>query len=170
MTRDTLDLERTADTAKDIERKDGNRDPISGALGSHPVGTGLGAAAGGIAAGAAAGTLAAGPIGTVIGAAVGAIAGGLAGKAIAEQVDPTVVDAHWRGRFDKEPYYESGMTYDDYAPGYRLGANARGQNADADFDTVEGTLATDYDNLRGQSRLDWEKAKHAARAGWNTQY
>ena len=34
------------------ERKDANRDPISGAPGSHPVGTGLGAAAGGMAAGA----------------------------------------------------------------------------------------------------------------------
>lgn len=170
MTRDTLDLERTVDTAKVADRKDANRDPISGAPGSHPVGTGLGAAAGGIAAGAAAGTLAAGPIGTVIGAAVGAIAGGLAGKAIAEKVDPTVVDSHWRGRYDKESYYESGMTYDDYAPGYRLGADARLQHGEAGFDDVENTIATDYENVRGQSRLDWEQAKHAVRAGWDTQY
>jgi outer membrane lipoprotein SlyB len=67
-----------------------NRDPITGAPGSHPVGVGIGAAVGGIAAGAAAGTLAAGPIGTVVGAAAGAIAGGLGGKAVAEHFDPTV--------------------------------------------------------------------------------
>ena len=66
-----------------------NRDPISGAPGAHPVGTGVGAAAGGIAAGAAAGSVA-GPVGTVVGAAVGAVAGGLAGKGVAEKVDPTV--------------------------------------------------------------------------------
>ena len=66
-----------------------NRDPITGAPGAHPVGTGVGAAAGGIAAGAAAGSVA-GPVGTVVGAAVGAVAGGLAGKGVAEKVDPTV--------------------------------------------------------------------------------
>ena len=170
MTRDTLDLERDAEAAKDIDSKDANRDPLTGTPGSHPIGTGLGAAAGGIAAGAAAGTVAAGPIGTVIGAAVGAIAGGLAGKAIAEQVDPTVVDSHWRDRYDQEAYYEKGMTYDDYAPGYRLGAEARQRHAGVGFDGVENTLATDYEKVRGQSRLDWEKARHAARAGWDTQY
>jgi len=81
----------------DNESKDGittqvatNLDPITGAAGAHPVGVGLGAAVGGIAAGAAAGTVAAGPLGTVIGAAVGAIAGGLGGKAVAEHFDPTL--------------------------------------------------------------------------------
>ena len=45
--------------------RDENRDPITGAPGAHPVGTGIGAAAGGVAAGAAAGTVAAGPIGAL---------------------------------------------------------------------------------------------------------
>ena len=85
---------------------DANRDPLTGTPGSHPVGTGIGAAAGGVAAGAAAGTLAAGPVGTVIGAAVGAIAGGLAGKAVAEKLDPTVVDAYWKDRYSSEPYFD----------------------------------------------------------------
>lgn len=67
---------------------DANRDPITGAPGAHPLGTGAGAAAGGM-AGAAAGTVAAGPVGTVIGAAIGAVAGGLAGKGAAEAVNPT---------------------------------------------------------------------------------
>lgn len=65
-----------------------NRDPISGAPGAHPVGTGLGAAAGGVAAGAAVGAIA-GPVGMAVGAGVGAVAGGLAGKGVAEAVDPT---------------------------------------------------------------------------------
>ena len=58
-----------------------NRDPISGAPGAHPVGTGVGAAAGGMAAGAAAGSVL-GPIGTAAGAAIGAIAGGGKGAGI----------------------------------------------------------------------------------------
>ncbi|MGH6622706.1 MAG: hypothetical protein ACREBN_01985 [Burkholderiaceae bacterium] len=153
-----------------VKRPDANRDPITGTPGAHPVGTGIGAAAGGIAAGAAAGTLAAGPVGTVIGAAVGAVAGGLAGKAIAERIDPTVVDEYWEGRFDKEPYYEPGMTFDDYAPGYRLGADARQQYADRSFDDMEAALENDYENARGTSRLDWEDAKRPVRAGWEARY
>ncbi len=149
---------------------DANRDPITGTPGSHPVGTGIGAAAGGIAAGAAAGTLAAGPVGTVVGAAVGAVAGGMAGKAVAEKIDPTVVDEHWRGRYDREEYYESGMTYDDYAPSYQLGADARQRHPGASFDEVEATLARDYESARGKSRLGWDKARRSTRAGWDTDY
>src|SRR5688500_16773609 len=95
--------------------RDANRDPITGAPGSHPAGTGLGAAAGGMAAGAAAGTVA-GPVGTALGAAVGAVAGGLAGKGIAEKIDPTVEDAYWRDNHRNEPYYQSGFSYDEYRP------------------------------------------------------
>src|SRR2546423_536055 len=90
-----------------------NRDPISGAPGAHPIGTGVGAAAGGMAAGAAAGTVA-GPIGTAIGAAVGAVVGGLAGKGIAEKIDPTLEEAYWRENYIRRPYVTQGATYDDY--------------------------------------------------------
>ena len=50
------DSERTGDTGT-------HRDPITGAPGAHPVGTGVGALLGGAAAGAATGTIA-GPIST----------------------------------------------------------------------------------------------------------
>ena len=159
------------DTTKGLDpTPDANRDPLTGAPGSHPVGTAVGAAGGGIAAGALAGTLAAGPVGTVVGAAIGAVAGGLAGKAVAESIDPTVVDTHWRGRYEREPYFESGMTYDDYKPSYQLGADARVRNTTGSFDEVEHSLARDYETVRGKSRLGWEKAKRAARAGWDTKY
>ena len=99
-----------------------NLDPISGAPGAHPVGTGLGAALGGAAAGAATGTVA-GPAGTVIGAAVGAIIGGLAGKGVAEAIDPTVEAAYWRDNFANRPYVENGSSYDDYGPAYGYGVD-----------------------------------------------
>lgn len=60
---------------------DANRDPITGAPGAHPMGTGVGAI-GGAVAGAAAGSIA-GPIGTVVGLVGGAIIDGLAGKGVA---------------------------------------------------------------------------------------
>jgi hypothetical protein len=152
-------------TSKNIP--DANRDPITGEPGSHPVGTGVGAAAGGIAAGAAAGTVAAGPIGTLVGAAAGAVAGGLAGKAVAEHFDPTAEDAYWRQNFEREPYFQNGMTYDDYGPAYRLGYESRGRYSGANFDDIDNDLMRDYENSRGTSRLSWDHAKHAVRAAWN---
>ncbi|MFA6243077.1 MAG: hypothetical protein WC655_19220, partial [Candidatus Hydrogenedentales bacterium] len=50
---------------------DENLDPLSGATGAHPLGTGVGAASAG-AAGAAIGSLA-GPIGAAVGLVAGAV-------------------------------------------------------------------------------------------------
>ena len=146
--------------------KDENRDPISGAPGAHPVGTGLGAAAGGMAAGAAVGTVA-GPVGTAVGAAVGAVVGGLAGKGIAEMIDPTAEEAYWRENYDTQPYYEQGYTYDDYHPAYRTGWEGRGRYEGRSFDEVDRELEADYRRYRGGSRLDWNRNRHAARAAWD---
>lgn len=129
-----------------VERRKGepNRDPITGAPGAHPVGTGLGAAAAGAAAGAVAGP---------IGAAVGAI-------------DPTAEEAHWSRNYEREPYYERGYTFADYHPGYRTGWEGRARYEGRTFDEVERDLEFDYARNRGKSRLDWEKNRHAARAAW----
>jgi hypothetical protein len=159
----------------DKMRDPANRDPITKAPGAHPVGVGVGAAVGGAAAGvgvaAAAATGAAtgsvaGPAGTIIGAAVGAVVGGLAGKAVAEHYDPTVEDAYWRQRHTEEPYYETPYTYDDYAPAYRLGGEARGRYAGKRYDEVEGNLASDWEGVKGSSRLSWDRARLATRAAW----
>jgi phage tail tape-measure protein len=151
---------------EDHDKRDANRDPISGAPGAHPIGTGIGAAAGGMAAGAAAGTVA-GPLGTLAGAAIGAVVGGLAGKAVGEMVDPTAEDTYWRTKYSDESYYQSGMTYDDYAPAYRTGFNGRSQHAGRKFDEVEDNLESSYNSAKGASPLSWEKAKHATRAAWD---
>ncbi|GAA0755962.1 hypothetical protein LRH25_19415 [Ideonella azotifigens] len=145
---------------------DANRDPITGAPGAHPIGTGVGAAVGGMAAGAAMGTVA-GPVGTAIGAAAGAIIGGLAGKGVAEQVDPTREDAYWRENYRDRPYVDSALAYDEYAPAYSLGHQYYSQYPDASFDDIEPQLGRDWDErYRGNSSLSWDKAKHATRDAW----
>ena len=151
---------------KDFEGKDANRDPITGAPGSHPVGTGIGAALGGAAAGAAAGSVA-GPIGTAAGAAAGAIIGGLAGKGVAEAIDPTAEEAYWQENYVREPYYEKGVAYDQYAPAYRTGYEGRAQYGTRSFEEVERDLETSYNRNKGSSGLGWDKARPAARAAWH---
>lgn len=147
-------------------RTDANRDPITGAPGSHPVGTGIGAALGGAAAGAATGTVA-GPVGTVVGAAVGAVVGGLAGKGVAELVDPTREDAYWRENFKRRPYVNRESTFDDYGPAYGYGVNAYGKYPDRSFEDVEPELSHDWNTVRGKSRLQWKDARNATRDAWD---
>ena len=147
-------------------RTDANRDPITGAPGAHPVGTGVGAIVGGAAAGAAAGTVA-GPAGTVVGAAVGAVLGGLAGKGIAESIDPTREDAYWRGHYSNRPYVPADASYNDYGPAYSYGVNSYSTYAGRDWDDVEPELSGRWNVMRGNSSLEWDRAKHATRDAWN---
>jgi uncharacterized protein (TIGR02284 family) len=141
-----------------------NLDPITREPGAHPVGTGLGAAAGGAVAGAAAGAFG-GPVGAAAGAVVGAVAGGLGGKAAAEAVNPTAEEAYWREQYNREPYYETGRTYDDYAPAYSLGWTER-ENFNT-YEEAEPRLAAQWDARRDRSTLTWPQASAATRAAWN---
>jgi phage tail tape-measure protein len=87
-----MDRTRLTDDVDPIDADSGtlsaNRDPISGEPGSHPVGTGIGAA-GGVTTGAIIGGIVGGPIGGVIGAAIGGAVGGRTGHEVAEGVNPT---------------------------------------------------------------------------------
>jgi hypothetical protein len=156
---DDKDLKRRAD------EPDANRDPLSGAPGAHPVGTGVGAA-GGAAAGAAIGS-AAGPVGTVVGGVVGAVAGGLAGKGAAEAVNPTVEEAYWRENYSSRPYVEKGDAFEQYGPAYKYGWESRPHYLGSTFDEVEPDLGREWDRVRGTSTLGWDKARHAARDAWH---
>lgn len=149
--------------AEEREDRDLNRDPITDEPGAHPVGTGVGAA-GGAVAGASAGSIA-GPAGAAVGGVVGAVVGGLAGKAAGEAVNPTREEAFWRDNYSKEPYYESGRSYDDYAPAYRLGLSGR-QRYEEPWPSVEPRLASEWDDSRENSTLEWDKATHASHAAW----
>lgn len=153
------DKNRRADTT------DENRDPLTGAPGAHPVGTGLGAA-GGAAAGAVAGSVA-GPVGAVVGGAVGAVVGGLAGKGAAEVVNPTAEEAYWRENYSGRPYVTAGTGYDEYAPAYRYGWESRGHFIGSKFEDVEGDLGREWDRVKGGSKLGWDKARFAAKDAWD---
>lgn len=149
----------------DNDKHDANRDPITGAPGAHPVGTGVGAT-GGALAGAAVGSVA-GPVGTVVGGAIGAVAGGLAGKGVGEAVNPTAEDAYWRDSHTDEPYYSDRYKYEDYSPAYRVGYENRGKYADRTWDQAEPELQADWERTKGESRMDWNDAKQATRAAWH---
>lgn len=144
---------------------DANRDPITGAPGAHPVGTGVGAV-GGAVAGAAVGAIA-GPVGAAVGLVAGAVAGGLAGKGVAEKVDPTVEDTYWRANFTKRKYVDAGAAFETYQPAYRTGYEGRGLYPGKSYEEVEADLQRNYEKSNGNSGLSWIKAKQATRDAWH---
>lgn len=145
---------------------DRNRDPLSGASGAHPVGTGAGAL-GGAAAGAAIGTVVGGPVGTAVGGVIGAVTGGLAGKGVAEAMNPTVEDGYWRENYKTRPYARAGTQYDQLQPAYRYGWESRSKHTDKDWKDVEHDLESGWDKAKGNSKIAWEEAKMATHDAWD---
>lgn len=143
---------------------DANRDPITGAPGAHPVGTGVGAA-GGAAAGAAVGAVA-GPVGAAVGLVAGAIVGGLAGKGVAEKIDPTVEDGYWKDNYSKRSYVGKGVTYETYRPAYQTGYEGYTRYPGKKYQEVESALQRDYEKSKANSNLSWDKAQYATRDAW----
>lgn len=142
-------------------KRDMNPDPITKAPGSHPVATGIGAAAAG-AAGAAIGSIVPG-VGTVIGGVVGAIAGsvggGYAGKAVGEAIDPTGDEEHWREHHKTRQ--APGSSYDTYRPAYEYGASLADRGEQSSFD--EPSVRSGWDSHPGKSDLSYDDARETIR-------
>ncbi|MFX6652882.1 hypothetical protein ABTG83_20420, partial [Acinetobacter baumannii] len=79
--------------------------------------------------------------------------GAKAGDAIAEKINPTDYEDHFRNNFRSAAYYRSGYEWDDYAPAYRYGYDTYGRYRGRSFDEVDDQLATEWDRARGTSRL-----------------
>lgn len=84
-----------------------------------------------------------------------------------QKIDETVERDYWRGRYDKEGYYEAGRTFEDYEGAYRTGYEGPARYPDQDFDAAENDLKREWEAGKGKSQLAWEKVKGAARAAWD---
>lgn len=149
-----------------VNEHDANPDPITGAPGAHPLGTGVGAAGGGV-AGAVVGGLAAGPLGAVVGAAVGGVAGGLAGKGTAEAFNPSDEEGYWRKNYVNRPYTKRDAPFQDYASAYRYGWESQNQHPGKRYEEVESDLEQGWEKVKGKSTLAWIHAKEATRDAWH---
>lgn len=155
--------EKTVDLPPEGRR---NPDPVTDQPGSHPIETGIGAAAAGAASGLAVGAVA-GPVGAAVGAAVGAVAGGLAGKGIGEIIDPTTEDNWLRENFDSRPYIKRGEAFEDYHEAYRYGGQAEARYHGRTFDEVEGELKRDWGTAKRHGGMTWSHARDAVRDAYD---
>ncbi len=138
-----------------------NADPITDEPGSHPIETGIGAAAVGVASGMAVGAVT-GPAGAAVGAIIGAVAGGYAGKGIGELIDPTTEDDWLRDNFHSRPYVRQGETFETYHPAYHFGAEAESKYGANEFEVLEPELQHGWNNLES-TPMPWARARGAVK-------
>ena len=131
----------------------------------HSLGAGTGAMAGAVTGGAVGS--AAGPVGTVVGAVAGGVIGAKAGDSIAEAVNPTDYQDHFKNTYQERPYYKSGREWNDYQPAYQYGYDTYGQYRGQRFEDVETDLERNWASTRNNSKLEWNDAKGAVRDGWH---
>jgi uncharacterized protein (TIGR02271 family) len=76
-------------------------------------------------------------------------------------------DSYYRTHYDSN-FASSGSSYDDLAPAYRYGTDARSNEKyrNRDWNDIESDLHSDWDTRYGNSGSTWEKAKAAVRHGW----
>ncbi|WP_088893644.1 hypothetical protein [Leptolyngbya ohadii] len=77
-------------------------------------------------------------------------------------------DRYWQQHYEEQSYYQSGLTYRDYQPAYRLGYEGytRYHGTGMSYDEVEPELQQQYEREQRSSWLSWEQARHAVRDGW----
>lgn len=141
-------------------------DPITGEPGSHPVGTGVGAAGGGL-TGAAIGGVVGGPAGAAIGAVVGGVAGAYSGKGIAEAINPTEEEQYWRENHPRQEWAHPETPYEHYAPAYRTGYMGVKKYAGKHYHEIEVDLARDYEKNDANPAIPWDRARPAVKAAWD---
>jgi hypothetical protein len=142
-----------------------NADPITNEPGSHPIETGIGAAALGAVAGMAGGAIG-GPVAAAIGTAVGAVAGGYAGRGLGEYIDPTTEDNWLCDHFESASYVEKGDTFKDFHAAYRFGATAEAKYGDAGIDLMDEQLQREWEASK-DNKMPWFKAKGAVKDAYD---
>ncbi len=156
--------EQQTNQGSDKSNADANPDPITGEHGSHPIGTGVGAAGGGL-TGVAIGAAIGGPVGAAIGAVVGGVAGAYSGRGVAEMLHPTEDEKSWREHHAEQEWKDE--PYENYHPAYTAGFEAARRHAGIRYEDIEPTVARDYDKNDANPAIPWDRARPAVRSAWH---
>lgn len=78
-------------------------------------------------------------------------------------------DLYWREHYQRQPYYNSNLSYQDYQLAYRTGYEGFVEygHQNQHFDQVEHVLRDQYDMSDTASVLPWQDARHAVFDGWH---
>lgn len=132
----------------------------------HVFGTG-GMALGLGAVGGMIGWLLGGVPGFALCAVAGVVAGAILGHKMSEAADKRGDLGHFEQIHSTMPYFVAGMTWDDYAPAYRLGLDSYVTRGATPIAQARDALETEWARARGVSRLTWAQAEPAVAHAWD---
>lgn len=82
------------------------------------------------------------------------------------RIQPEREDAYWQSVYWAQPYFDSALSYDDYAPAYCVGYCGFAQYGGR-FEDAEKSLVANWFRIKGDSRLELDDALKAIRAAWD---
>ncbi len=68
--------------------------------------------------------------------------------------DPAKEESYWREQHAKQPYADKNRSYEEYAPAYRIGAEAAVKHAGKEFEEIEDDIALDYAYTDNRPRMN----------------
>jgi hypothetical protein len=81
-------------------------------------------------------------------------------------VDLTAEEKYWREHHDTALHAREGTTYEQFAPAYRVGAEAAAKYTGKLFHEIEDDVALDYEKHEIGSALPWDHVRGASKAAW----
>lgn len=86
----------------------------------------------------------------------------IAGKA----VDLEAEEDYWRKHHASQPHAAEGTAFEQFAPAYRVGAEAAHKYPGREFHEIEDDVALDYEKHEVGSALPWDRVRGASKAAW----
>jgi hypothetical protein len=75
-------------------------------------------------------------------------------------------EAYWREHHAEQPYADKNVSYERYAPAYRVGIEAADRYPGKNFEEIEDDVVLDYERAKPEDPLPWDHARHAVHAAW----
>ena len=88
------------------------------------------------------------------------------GKEPTRYMSKSEEENYWREQHAKQPYADKERPFEQYAPAYRVGAEAAQKYPGKKFEEIENEVILDYQRAEVGSALPWDHARHAVRAAW----
>ena len=81
-------------------------------------------------------------------------------------VDLKAEEEYWRKHHASQPHATEDTTYEQFAPAYRVGAEAAHKYPGKQFHEIETDIALDYEKHEVGSALPWDHVRGASKAAW----
>jgi hypothetical protein len=88
------------------------------------------------------------------------------GRTAAKPVDLKAEEEYWRKHHEDQPHASEGTTFEQFAPAYRVGAEAAQKYPGREFDEIEVDVVLDYEKHEVGSALPWDHVRGASKAAW----